>query len=135
MRGVKVQDFFLVATGFQQESVAGLDYLFVKGTVAVTPCDPCQLHGDRATSANDLATAQVGPHSTDDGYRVYPGMQVKAFVLVCQQAGDEFVWEAVRWRKTPLSVRCDPCPQELPFGRIKQGGTGLRKECPWADQV
>ena len=62
-------------------------------------------------------------------------MPEETFVFVGQQAGHELAGKTVCRRETPLPVRCDPCPQQLPVGRIEQGGAGLRKECPGGGQM
>lgn len=89
VRGIEVQDLMFVEGCFQEKGVAGFDHFFIQGTVAVAPRDPCQLHGDRAPPADDLTPAEVDPHGSDDGNRVYSRMPEETFVFVGQQAGHE----------------------------------------------
>ena len=110
VRGIEVQDLMFVEGCFQEKGIAGFDHFFIQGTVAVAPRDPCQLHGDRAPPADDLAPAEVDPHGSDDGNRVYSRMPEETFVFVGQQAGHELAGKTVCRRETPLPVRCDPCP-------------------------
>ena len=89
---IELQYFFFTVTSFQFNRQKHLLNFVLPGVIRIQVHQFCQLHGNCTATLRNSSMSHSCFHCTHYGFKIYPVMPVKFFVLNTDNCSNEILW-------------------------------------------